>query len=240
MEQGLSVVIPAYNEENRIGSTLEKVVSYLSKGRDPFEMLVVDDGSSDRTAQVVHDFEAANDGRWDLRILSNGKNQGKGFSVRRGMLEARFGTALLTDADLSAPIEELEKLRQAGCDIAFGSRDVAGSQIRIHQPWMRENGGKLFNLVVRLLLGIPYRDTQCGFKLFRLPSCRTLFERQRIMGFSFDVEILYLAWREKLSLNEVPIVWNHDPGSKISFLRDGARMLTDVLRIKWNAILGRY
>jgi len=240
MNKGLSVVIPAYNEENRIGSTLEKVVSYLSRAGTPFEVLVVDDGSSDGTVQVVRDFEAAKEGSWDLRLLCNGEKRGKGFSVRRAMLEARFETALLTDADLSAPIEELEKLRLAGCDIAFGSRDVPGSHIQIHQSWLRENGGKFFNLLVRLLLGIPYRDTQCGFKLFRIEPCQTLFERQRIMGFSFDVEVLYLAWKEKLSLKEVPIVWNHDSGSKVSFLKDGTHMLMDLFRIRWNTLLGRY
>ena len=237
MHEGLSVVIPAYNEEHRIGSTLERIVSYLSRRGHPFEILVVDDGSTDGTSRVVEDFKALR-ADFGLRVLHNPANRGKGFSVRRGMLEAVHGYALLTDADLSAPIEEVAKLEreviEGSCDIAFGSRDLPGSDIQIHQPWLRENGGKLFNWAVRRLLGIPFRDTQCGFKLFRMSSCRLLFERQRITGFSYDVEILCLAWNSRLALREIPIVWNHDAGSKVSFFRDGLRMMIDVLRIRWS------
>lgn len=241
----ISVVVPAYNEARRIDSTLRKIVEYLARRGAAFEIVVVDDGSSDDTPGLVASAstrfpEAA--GR--IRLLDNGTNRGKGYSVRRGMLAAQGRWGLLCDADLSTPIEEFEKLERAvqsgPCEIAIGSRDIAGARVEIHQSALRERSGKLYNVMVRTLFGLPFRDTQCGFKLFDLSRCRDIFTRQRIEGFSFDVELLTIADRMGYRIQEVPVVWRHDAGSKVHFLRDGAKMVLDLLGIRWNAWRGRY
>lgn len=240
----LSVVIPAYNEENRLGSSLGRIIAYLEDRRRPFELLVVDDGSSDETVRTA--ISAVRDrGREEcLRILENGANRGKGYSVRRGMLAARGTHALLTDADLSTPIEEVAKLEReltrGGNRIAFGSRGLANSRIRKRQSIFRETAGKIFNLAMRLLTGLPYRDTQCGFKLFELESCRILFRKQRLTSYAFDVEILYLARKAGLAAGEVGVVWRHHADSRIHLLRDGVGLLQGLISIRWNDLLGRY
>ena len=240
----LSVVIPAYNEEQRIGSTLEGIARYLrSRGRS-FEILVVDDGSQDRTGEITQEFGTRGDPEGRVRLLCNDRNRGKGYSVRRGMLETQGAYSLLTDADLSSPIEEISKLERevidGPCHIAFGSRDMEGSQIEVRQPWFRETSGKIFNRLVRLSTGLPYADTQCGFKLFNMSRCKDLFQKQTIDGFGFDVEILYMAHKWGLTLKEVPVVWRHVPGSRVRFAPDAFRMAWDLVGIRWKDFRGRY
>ena len=240
----LSVVIPAYNEEDRIGSTLERITRHLGSREVSFELLIVDDGSTDRTAEMVGHFAGREHLTGPIHLHRNETNRGKGYSVRRGMLEAQGDYALFTDADLSAPIEELSKLEkevvEGGADIAFGSRDVEGADIQVHQPWWRESSGKIFNRFVRLWTGLPYRDTQCGFKLFRMSCCKDLFEKQTIFDFGFDVELLYVARQWGLGMKEVPVVWRHATGSKVQFVPHALGMLADLVKIRWNDARGRY
>lgn len=235
----ISVIIPAFNEEERLPQTLEHVSHYLRSLSFASEILVVDDGSTDHTAQVVSALARSIP---NLFLLSNGSNRGKGFSVRHGMLEAHGRIALFTDADLSAPIEESQKLFTAleSADVAIGSRALNRRLIEIHQSRWRELAGILFNRVMRLLTGLPFEDTQCGFKAFAMPGSRIVFELQRIEDFGFDPEILFLAKRHGLRVVEVPVRWSHDPRTKVHVLRDSARMLLDLLLILWNDLLGRY
>ena len=235
----LSVIIPAYNEEDRLPQALERTSSYLRTLPFPSEVIVVDDGSTDRTSQVVAGMakEIPN-----LSLVSNDRNRGKGFSIRQGMLAARGRIALFTDADLSAPIEEMQKLLAAleSADIAMGSRAVDRSLIEIHQSRWRELAGILFNWILRQLTGLPFQDTQCGFKAFAMPESRIIFEQQRICDFGFDPEILFLAKRHGLRAVEIPVRWSHDPRTKVHVLRDSIRMLLDLFLIRWNALTGRY
>ncbi|HEV2489311.1 MAG TPA: dolichyl-phosphate beta-glucosyltransferase [Candidatus Acidoferrales bacterium] len=235
----LSVIIPAYNEEERLPRTLERVSQYLRTLPFASEIIVVDDGSSDATAQIV---TAHANSIPNLRRVSNDHNRGKGYSVRHGMLEANGRVALFTDADLSAPIEEMEKLLSAleSADIAIGSRAMNRRLIEIHQSRWRELAGILFNWVVRLSMGLQFQDTQCGFKAFAMPEARIIFEQQRIEDFGFDPEILFLARRHGLRAAEVPVRWAHDPRTKVHVVRDSARMLIDLFCIRWNALVGRY
>ena len=240
----LSIVIPAYNEEERLGSSLERILHYLKPRSLPFELVVVDDGSEDRTLQIAQEFGDKGNPEWGLRLFVNDGNRGKGYSVRRGMLEAQGTYALLTDADLSSPIEEISKLEkevvEGSCDIAFGSRDLKESDVQVRQSWFRESSGKIFNRMVRLSTGLPYADTQCGFKLFKMSSCRELFRKQTIEGLSFDVEILYMARNRGLTLKEVPVIWRHSEGSRVRFAPDAFQMAWDLFRIRWNDVSGRY
>lgn len=237
----LSIIVPAYNEENRLPKTLDGIVAYVrAKGRRA-EIIVVDDGSSDGTAALVN---AYSQGFSEIRLVSNGTNRGKGYSVRHGMLEARGEIALFTDADLSTPIAEADKLvaalREQDYDAAIGSRAVDRSLIEIHQSAIREQAGILFNRMVRWIMGIRFSDTQCGFKAFRRERCRIIFEQQRIERFGFDPEILFLAKRHGLRVAEVPVRWSHDEGTKVNVAADGMRMLLDLLVIRWNAVAGCY
>jgi glycosyltransferase involved in cell wall biosynthesis len=237
----LSIVIPAVNEERRLPETLERVHAYLAATGETAEVIVVDDGSTDRTTGVVED---ASRRFPEIRGIRNPENHGKGFAVRQGMLDARGKIALFTDADLSTPIEEADKLiaaiREGGYDGAIGSRGLDRRLIETRQSAMRETGGKVFNRAVRVLTGLPFADTQCGFKAFRRDRCRVLFEQQRIVGFGFDPEILFLAARHGLRVAEIPVHWAHDPGSKVKFLRDGLRMVGELSTIRCNAWRGRY
>lgn len=239
----LSIVIPAFNEENRLGVTLDRIRAYFGM-RSPalagIEVIVVDDGSSDQTLRVARECARTVP---CLRLLSNPGNRGKGYSVRHGMLEARGRIALFTDADLSSPIEECEKLfaaLSAGNDVAIGSRAIDRSLIDVHQSRFREVAGIIFNGFVRMFTGLPIEDTQCGFKAFRLPACRVIFEQQRIAGFGFDPEILFLAKRRGLRIAEVPVHWSHDPATKVHVYRDSVLMFRDLLRVRINSALGRY
>jgi len=236
----LSVIIPAYNEEQRLPKTLARVRAYLRLAHPASEIIVVDDASTDGTADVVR---AAQDGAPELRLLSHrDRNHGKGWSVRTGMLAARGRVSLFTDADLSAPIEEAGKLIAAldSADVAIGSRALDRRLIQVHQSRARELAGILFNRFVRLLTGLRFEDTQCGFKAFRTAASRILFEQQRIEDFGFDPEILFLAKRHGLRAVEVPVLWANDPRTKVRMLADSARMFADLFEIRWNAVRGRY
>jgi glycosyltransferase involved in cell wall biosynthesis len=231
-EPDLSVVIPAYNEVARLEPSLHRVIDYCRTHCDDFEILVVDDGSTDGTADLVEQVAA---GERRVRLIPLGENRGKGAAVRAGVLEARGREILFSDADLATPIEELDKLRHRltnGCDIAIGSRAAPGADIRVRQHPMRELMGRTFNVLVRLAALGGIRDTQCGFKLFRRDAARDLFARARLDGFAFDVEILWLA-RGRYQVAEVPVVWSHVDDSKVSPGGDAARMFIDLLRIRW-------
>lgn len=239
----LSIVIPAYNEERRLGRALAQIRDYFCSkpGKvSAIEIIVVDDGSTDGTRLLAQQWAEQLP---SLRVLSNRRNRGKGYSVRHGMLEARGRIALFTDADLSAPIPESEKLLAAigaGCDVAIGSRAIDRSLITEHQSRFREIAGIIFNRLVRLFTGLPFEDTQCGFKAFVRERCRIVFEQQRIERFGFDPELLYLARHHGLKVVEIPVRWSHSPATKISMMRDSFQMFADVLIIRWNALCGRY
>lgn len=234
-----SIIIPAYNEERRLPETLERIAAYVRTSRRETEILVVDDGSTDHTAAIAESFRTKFPA---FRVIANGANHGKGYSVRRGMLEARGRIVLFTDADLSAPIEEADKLFTAleSSDVALGSRALDRGLISVHQSRFREFAGIIFNTIVRLCLRLPFVDTQCGFKAFRREPCRIIFEQQRIERFGFDPELLYLARRHGLRAVEIPVRWGHSPATKVSMFRDSLQMFLDVLIIRWNAIAGRY
>jgi glycosyltransferase involved in cell wall biosynthesis len=239
----LSIIIPAYNEEERLGRALARIRDYFANhavGPGGIEILVVDDGSTDGTAKIAQDWARQMS---SLRLVSNGENRGKGYSVRHGMLEARGRIAIFTDADLSSPIEESEKLLaaiEAGNDVAIGSRAIDRSLIAVHQSRFREIAGIIFNGFVRLFTGLPIHDTQCGFKAFVRERCKIVFEQQRIERFGFDPEVLFLARRHGLRTAEVPIRWAHDPATKVHVFRDSLLMFGDLAYIRWNWMLGRY
>ena len=234
-------MIPAYNEERRLPSTLDTVLAWLNASAFPdAEVLVVDDGSGDGTAALIEARSAA-DPR--VRLLRNPGNRGKGYAVRHGMSEARGGWILFSDADLSAPIEELPKLlgaaQEKNAAVAIGSRALDRSLIGVHQSRWRELSGIVFNLLMRVLTGLPFADTQCGFKLYRRDAARQVFERQRLDGFGFDVEDLFIACRLGLVAIEVPVKWNNVEGTKVG-LTQGLRSFLDLLVIRWNGIRGMY
>ena len=234
----LSIVIPAYNEEMRIAQTLDTVVKYVGSQDYSWEVIVADDGSQDGTASLVEAAAEANPGVRLVR-LSHG---GKGWAVRGGMLEARGQYRFLADADLSMPIEQLERFLPSSLtdfDIAIGSREAHGAR-RFHEPFRRHLMGRAFNFVVRLLAVKSITDTQCGFKCFEAHAAETLFPLQRTRGFGFDVEILFLAQRLGLRIKEVPIDWYYHEGSKVKPMRDSFLMLKDLLSVRWNATKGRY
>jgi len=235
----LSIIIPAYNEELRLPDTLDKIAAFLQGEPTSAEVVVVDDGSSDRTVAVAEAFRGKLP---QLRVISNGTNRGKGYSVRNGSLQARGRVALFTDADLSAPIEESRKLIEAlkTYDVAIGSRAMDRGLIGVHESLFREFAGIVFNKIVRFILWLPFVDTQCGFKAFRMERCRILFEQQTIERFGFDPELLYLARHHGLSIVEVPVRWSHSPATKVSMMRDSVQMFLDVFIIRWNALKGRY
>ena len=235
----ISIVIPAYNEERRLPQTLERIGAYVAARPFDAEIVVVDDGSTDATARIVEELRARIP---NLRLVSNGVNRGKGFSVRHGMLEARGNIALFTDADLSAPIEEADKLIGAlqHAEVTLGSRALDRSLIATHQSRFREIAGIIFNKLVKAILWLPSIDTQCGFKAFVLPRARIIFEQQRINGFGFDPEVLFLARRHGLRALEIPVRWSHDPDTKVRVGIDSLRMFADLLVIRWNWLLGRY
>jgi dolichyl-phosphate beta-glucosyltransferase len=236
----LSIVIPAFNESVRIQATLESVIECVRARGWQAEVLVVNDGSTDRTPQIVKQFQASAP---ELKLLENPGNRGKGYSVRAGLLAAAGEMVMFTDADLSAPIEEAERLIaaiRAGADIAIGSRWLESSRQTHRQPLYRQFFGRCFNGVTRLVMGLPFADTQCGFKAFTREAAQTVFRLQTIERWGFDPEILFIALRRGYRVVEVPVSWAHDARSRISYLRDGARMLQDVAIIRWNALLGRY
>lgn len=243
MSSDVSIVVPAYNERDRLGSTIEQICRYIPVSGRSCELIVVDDGSTDDTTAIAeaacHEFPD---------ISSNGiryeENRGKGFAVKTGMQAANGKVALFSDADLSTPIEEMHKLidpiLSGEYDVTFGSRALDRSLIGTHQPWRREQGGKVFNLVVRMMTGMPFWDTQCGFKAFELSRFRPLLGLMTIDRFGFDVEFLYVAHLHGLRLLEIPVRWNNDDRSKVSIVRDSIRMFDEVRQIRRNARNGIY
>jgi glycosyltransferase involved in cell wall biosynthesis len=236
LRRSISIIIPAFNEEKRLPATLATVKGYLEASSWEFsEVVVVDDGSRDGTAGVAR---AAG-----VRVLQNPGNRGKGYSVRHGMLEAKGDWALFSDADLSAPIEELETLWSAAeredAPCAIGSRALDRSLIGVHQSAFREQMGRVFNLLMRIETGLPFEDTQCGFKLFQTSAAREICRRQRLDGFGFDVEMLFIARRLGYRTVEVPVRWNDVAGTKVSMLL-GAKGFLDPLKVRWNGLTGKY
>jgi glycosyltransferase involved in cell wall biosynthesis len=245
MDWFLSIVIPAYNEQKRIGASLDAILEFLKRQTYRAEVIVVDDGSSDDTAEKVKERIARyRDAGHHLRLLTNSPNRGKGFSVKRGLTEARGEIVLFTDADLSSPITEAPKLidpiAEDRADVAFGSRALDRELIGKRQPLIRDFGGRLFNLFMQIITGLRYKDTQCGFKAFRREPALPVFKLQSIERFGFDPEVLYVAKKRGLRLREVPVVWNDSEGSTVSYARDSIRMFIDLLRIRLNDITGRY
>ena len=235
-----SFIIPAYNESERLSASLPKVLDYIHQRQYDAAVIVVNDGSTDDTASVVRRFAAMNP---EIRLLENPGNRGKGYSVRNGMLHAGGDVLLFTDADLSSPIYEADKLFAAiadGAEIAIGSRWLQRELQTERQPWYRQLYGRLFNLGLRMVLGLPYRDTQCGFKAFTRAAAGTVFTRQHIERWGFDPELLFLGDKFKLRTVEVPVEWAHDHRSRINPLRDGLNMGVEMIRVRWNDMLGRY
>jgi dolichyl-phosphate beta-glucosyltransferase len=236
LRRSISIVIPAYNEEHRLPATLTQVKAYLASASWEWsEIVVVNDGSRDGTAEVAR--------QAGVRLLENPGNRGKGYSVRHGMLKAQGDWLLFSDADLSTPIDELEKLwrmiESEHAQAAIGSRDLDRSLIGVHQPLFREFGGRFFNFVIRLITSLPFHDTQCGFKLFEAAAAREIFRRQRVERFGFDVEVLFIAQHLGYRTLEVPVRWNDVAGTKVKMLGALAAFL-DPLKVRWNSIAGRY
>ena len=235
-----SIVIPAYNEAARILHALESVTGWVRQRGLSAEIVVVDDGSRDKTAHLVQSFAAHAP---EVRLLENPGNHGKGYSVRNGILHSLGEIVMFTDADLSAPIEEAEGLFvaiAAGADIAIGSRWLERARQTIRQPLYRQFFGRCFNAVTRFVMGLPFADTQCGFKAFTRGAAQTVFQLQTIERWGFDPEILFIALKRGYRIEEVPVSWAHDERTRISYLKDGLRMLQDIAKVRWNALLGRY
>lgn len=235
-----SIVIPAYNERARIIATLESVVSVVRAQGWQAEVIVVNDGSSDETADLVRAFAAHNP---EVLLMENPRNSGKGYSVRNGLLHAQGEVVMFTDADLSAPMEEAERLFAAiagGADIAIGSRWLESSRQTHRQPLYRQFFGRCFNALTRAVMRLPFADTQCGFKAFTRSAAQTVFQLQTIERWGFDPEILFIARKRGYRIQEVPVSWAHDARSRISYLRDGIQMLKELAIVRWNALIGRY
>ncbi|MBW8748402.1 MAG: glycosyltransferase family 2 protein [Acidobacteria bacterium] len=236
----ISIVIPAFNEQARIERTLDRVLTCVNDRGWDAEVLVVDDGSTDHTPAIIK--------RWmehhpRLKLIHNRGNRGKGYSVRNGLLQAAGEIVMFTDADLSAPMEEAERLfaaLDAGADVAIGSRWLERQRQTIHQPLYRRFFGRCFNAMTRLVMGLPYKDTQCGFKAFRRSAAQVIFRLQRIERWGFDPEILFIARKLRYIVREVPVTWGHDERSQMSYLKDGAKMLEELAIIRWNSLVGRY
>jgi len=238
----LSIVIPAYNEAVRISLTLSRTLEYLARHHPSSEVLVVDDGSTDDTTRIVSEIARANPGPPEVKLLVQPANRGKGAAVRRGVLESRGARVLYMDADLSTPIEEVDKLLvyvREGADVVIGSRGMPDSDLRVRQPAPRELMGRTFNLIVRSLLLGGFRDTQCGFKMFTREAAQQLFPKQTLDGFSFDVELLLLAKEAGLRVREIPVVWAHSPHSKVSPVTDASRMFADLVALRLRRLLGK-
>ena len=229
----LSIIIPAYNEEQRIGKTLFTMKEYFKSQNYDYEVIVVDDGSRDDTVLKSQESSLALDGK--LKVVKNGINRGKGFSVKNGILNSSGEYILISDADMSTPIQEVEKLLKHikdGNDVVIGSRSIQGSDIRVYQPWYRQIMGKTFNLFVKTLLFRGINDTQCGFKLFRGDVARNIAQKMRIEGFCFDVEMLYLAKKSGFKVKEIGVVWENSPDSRVTVVNSSLNMFFDLFKIK--------
>ena len=237
----LSIVIPAYNEEQRLGPTLSAIDSHLAEAATTAELIVVDDGSQDATTATAEAFIPASN--LTLKVLRQEKNRGKGACIRTGVEAATGQFVLFTDADLSTPIDEWLKLKaaiEAGHQVAIGSRGLSTSQIEVHQPWYRESMGKVFNLLIRMLGLSGFKDTQCGFKLFTSDAAHAIFSRLTLDRFGFDVEALLIADRLGYKTAEVPVIWRDAGGSRVHAVRDSTLMAWDLLTIKSRDLAGRY
>ncbi len=226
----LSVVIPAYNEEARLGATMDRLLGFLRERFSGLELIVVDDGSTDGTARLVQEAGAP-----EVKLIRLERNRGKGFAVRRGMLEASGDPVLFTDADLSTPIEELEKALaclSSKADVAIASRSLPGSDVQVRQTFLRESMGKTFNFFVRIVSGLPFIDTQCGFKCFTRAAARAIFSRATLDSFAFDVEALMIAKELGLNVRDFPVRWRNSPDSRVRLLDDSTRMLVDLTRLR--------
>lgn len=243
MNKSLSIIIPAYNEEARVGETIKSILQYIESERPGAELIVVDDGSSDATTEVAENI-CAEFPAIKTNVIDYAENRGKGFAVKTGLISATGDIALFSDADLSTPIEELPKLvepiEKGDFDITFGSRALDRSLIGERQPWRREQGGKVFNLFVRKLTSLPFWDTQCGFKAFDMNKFRPLLDVMQIDRFGFDVEFLYVAFHAGLKLKEIPVRWNNDERTKVNIFRDSLRMFGEIREIRRNAKNGIY
>jgi len=240
LDHTYSIIIPAYNEGARLDATLSKVLRYVAQQKWDAEVIVVNDGSQDNTIEIVRDHIQKNS---TLHLIENPGNRGKGYSVRNGMMNALGEVLLFSDADLSSPIEEAPKLLAAieqGADIAIGSRWMQSELQTQRQPLYRQLFGRIFNLMLRLILGLQFKDTQCGFKAFSRRAAQAIFSQQKIERWGFDPELLYLAKKYGFKVVEVPVAWAHSAGTRISPLRDGTRMLVEMLKIRWNALTGKY
>ena len=236
----LSIVIPAYNESARIEAALSSVLACVEARSWDAEILVVDDGSTDGTPAIIQRWRSTHP---RLHLIQNPGNRGKGYSVRNGLLQSAGDIVMFTDADLSAPIEEAERLIEAidnGADVAIGSRWLDKQKQTIHQPIYRRFFGRCFNWVTRKVIGLPFKDTQCGFKAFKRDAAQTIFRLQTIERWGFDPEILFIARKLKYTIVEVPVTWGHDERSRISYLKDGLQMLQEMGQIRTNSLRGRY
>ncbi|MFH2021103.1 MAG: dolichyl-phosphate beta-glucosyltransferase [archaeon] len=233
----ISIVIPAYNEENRIEATLKKISTYFDKKKLKYEIVVVDDGSTDSTVKTVAQQNLKN-----LRIIQNNENKGKGYTIKKGFLASRMDYVLFSDADLSTPIKEFEVFMNyvSDYDIIIGSRKKANSVLIVKQPFYRVFAGNIFPILVNFLIMNDFNDTQCGFKLFNRKKCLVLFNKQRLDGFGFDVEILYLAKKRKLKIKELGVKWQNDTNTKVQLVKHSLLMLIDLIKIRINDLLGRY
>jgi glycosyltransferase involved in cell wall biosynthesis len=246
MTVSLSIVVPAFNEAARLGQSLRAILDYLKKTNPSAELIVVDDGSDDDTLAVANQV-FADAGNIDTQVITYQPNRGKGYAVRCGLLACKGRIAVFSDADLSTPITEILKvvdpIEQGEYDLTFGSRALDRRLIGVHQPWRREQGGRIFNLVVRLATGLPFWDTQCGFKAFRMSACRPIVEAANIDRFGFDVELLYVSQVAGLRLKEIPVRWDHKVGAldaSGNYARDSMRMLGEVKKIRQQVDKGLY
>jgi len=240
LDPAYSIVVPAYNESARLGASLEKILSYVARQGWSVEIIVVNDGSTDDTAEIARRLAQQNPA---LRLIENPGNRGKGYSVRNGMVQARGQVVIFSDADLSSPIEEVPKLLKAlddGADIAIGSRWLRSELQTERQPLHRQLFGRVFNLLLRITLGLQFKDTQCGFKAFQQKAVRRIFPLQRIERWGFDPEILFLARKFGFKVQEVAVEWAHSGGTRIHPLTDGSRMFWEMLRIRWYDLTGKY
>jgi len=238
----ISIVIPAYNEEKRLPMTLKLITEYLGQEKYVFEIIVVDDGSTDGTAEMVREYASGNN-NFNIRLFQNAANRGKGFSVRSGVLVSHGDYIFFSDADLSTPIEEIEKLLlrlKDGCDVVFASRGMLSSKVIVREAWYRDKMGKIFGFLVRNLAVRGIRDSQCGFKGFRRETAMRLFGMQTIKGFAFDVEILFIAKKLKMRMAEIPVCWVDSPKSKVNPISDSLKMLFELFTICLNDKLGKY
>ena len=243
MIPAISIVIPAYEEQTRLGDSVRKILAYIEREKLSAELIVVDDGSKDNTAAIA-ECAASDYSDVPTEVIRYETNRGKGYAVKIGLLAARAPLAVFSDADLSTPIEELPKLvepiKHDEYDVTFGSRALDRSLIETHQPWRREQGGKVMNLIIKTMSGLPFADTQCGFKAFDMKKFHPLLEKMTVDRFGFDVEFLFVAAYHKLRLKEIPVRWNNVEGSKVSVVRDTRRMLTELNQIRRNARRGVY